>query len=398
MKKFFVIILSAALLLGSFSFAYAAAQDVSDSETHSRLTTTNNYLSSISSFLSGNLYTRLGDILNSLNVYSSGRTYSVAQRVDSILTWMSPILSAINNNGFGLNDKFFLWSSLGEYSTDGSSSSLDPYLKNIYQVLSNPTLTVPNFSWNISNARKYASRNFIGTGMQTDGSAQYYLLGPNGTYNNRAFFWGEGSPLGNIGATMQYIITNQADAYAYQNAGYANTQTAINWESLGNSNFTGISTADTTFKWLSAIQAPVARLAYVLANDDQINARENAADNEAAVVDNFIDSSGSGSASVSDIGSIASASDGFKNYISTNASALGIWNIFNSSNGNWFSQEIASSLDTSSGANRSIKYSAPLMTSGSAIKARNYNYDYETPALDKQVNEIMSLILGGDKK
>lgn len=311
---------------------------------------------------------------------------------------MSPILSAINNNGLDINDKILLWSSLGEYTTDGSSSSLDPYLKNIYQIVSNPTLTVPNFSWNISNARKYASRNFIGSGMQTDGSAQYYLLGPNGTYNNRVFFWGEGSPLGNIAATMQYIITNQADAYAYQNAGYANTQTAINWGSLGNSNFTGISTADTTFKWLSAIQAPVARLAYVLANDDQIAAREAAADNEAAVVDQFIDPSGAGSASTSDIGSISSASDGFKTNFSTDASASGIWSIFDSSNGYWFSQEIANSLDTYSGANRSVKYSVPLMSSGSAIKARNYNYDYETPALDKQVNEIMSLILGGDKK
>lgn len=398
MKNFFVIILSAVLLLGSFSYTFAAVQDVSDDGTHTRLTTTNNYLSSISSFLTGNLYTRLGNILNSLNVSSNGRTYSVAQRVDDILSWMSPILSAINNNGLDINDKILLWSSLGEYTTDGSSSSLDPYLKNIYQIVSNPALTVPNFSWNASNNRKYASRNFIGSSMDNNGSTTYYLLDSNGSLRNRNFSWDQGSPLGNIAATMQYIISNQADAYVYSNAGYANTQTAINWGSLGNSNFTGISTADTTFKWLSAIQAPVARLAYVLANDDQIEAREAAAANEAAVVDNFIDSSGSGSASASDISSIASASDGFKDNISTDASASGIWNIFNSSNGNWFSQEIASSLDTSSGSNRSVKYSAPLMTSGSAIKARNYNYDYETPALDKQVNEIMSLILGGDKK
>lgn len=377
MKKFFVIILSAALLLGSFSYTFAAVQDVSDDGTHTRLTTTNNYLSSISTFLTGNLYTRLGNILNSLNVSSSGRTYSIAQRVDDILTWMSPILNAINTSGWNATDKEVLLGMLGSTDNINGVTVRNPYLLQYFGLPWDDNLSY------ISNGyTTIINRNSSG-----DGGSSLYNLRLGGTFTQDLFSYFR-------------IYGNNVTGY-FSDALYGSKQiqSYTDWQDITQSStFTPLSTFDAVNQWLSVIQSPVSRLAFVLANDDQIAAREAAADNEAAVIDQFIDPSGAGSASTSDIGSISSASDGFKTNFSTDASASGIWSIFDSSNGNWFSQEIASSLDTSSGTNRSFKYSAPLMSSGSAIKARTYNYDYETPALDKQVNEIMSLILGGDKK
>lgn len=377
MKKFFVIILSVAFLLGSFSFTFAAVQEVSDDGTHTRLTNTNNYLSSISTFLTGNLYTRLGNILNSLNVSSSGRTYSIAQRVDDILTWMSPILNAINTSGWNATDKEVLFGMLGSTSSDNGITVRNPYLLQYFGLPWDDNLSY------ISNGyTTIYSRNSSG-----DGGSSLYNLRLGGTFTQDLFSY------------FRIYGNNVTGYFSDALYGSKNVQTFTNWEDINlTSSFSPLSSFDAINKWFSTIQTPVARLAYVIANDDQIAAREAAADNEAAVVDQFIDPSGAGSASTSDIGSISSASDGFKSNFSTDASASGIWSIFDSSNSNWFSQNIASSLDTSSGANRSVKYSAPIMTSGSAIKNRNYNYDYETPALDKQVNEIMSLILGGDKK
>lgn len=197
-----------------------------------------------------------------------------------------------------------------------------------------------------------------------------------GNYSALTYAWNGGSPLGNIALLEQRINDNIVQSYLYRWSadltGFNSNQTALNWGNLSNSTFTPLSATDGIYKWLSSIQAPVARLSYVLANEQEIGARDAAAMNQETVVDNFIDSSGNGSASTNDFTSISSASDGFKTNFNSGASAGGIWDVFNSDHGNWFSQSIADSLDTSGSNNRNLK-------SGSS---------FETPLLDQQIGDI----------
>ena len=155
--------------------------------------------------------------------------------------------------------------------------------------------------------------------------------------------------------------------------GFDSTQTATNWGSLGASTFTPASQTEGIYSWLSAIQTPVARLAYVLANSQEIAARDAAAADQQAVVNNFIDNQGQASAGVSDYTAIAGLSSGFKTNVSTDASPSGIWDVFNSSHGTWFSQETKNQLDTT-------------------VQTREI---FDTPYLDQQIEDIYNII-GGD--
>lgn len=151
--------------------------------------------------------------------------------------------------------------------------------------------------------------------------------------------------------------------------GYNSQQTAKNWLTLQSSNFTPTSQTNGIYTWLANIQEPIARLSYVHASDEEIAAREKAAANQDAVVDNFIDSSGSGAAPASSFGDVASMSAGYTTNMSTDASASGIWNIFSSNNFGWFSQETANQLDTT-------------------VSTRKGSSDFETPLLDQQIADI----------
>lgn len=391
MRKFFVFILSAALLLGSFSYSFAAATDWSTTD-QSNLQNASSRLTNINSLLNsgGALYTLINNINNALR-YTNGSTNVTIGRM----------LNDIANDTLNIANTLALTSNnpLMAQTVGGLASLGQMFHDNFYipnSGGSSETVVLPSLYNYLINT--YGFENQGGTY-----GTPVHMVQPLGGQVAPVVNFSRSNWITNLFSYIVYFNRNIVDTYRYtyqyMATDHNSMQSALDWTDINNNiSFTPTSISNGLYSWLSYIQSPVSRLAYIFANDDQIAAREAAADNEAAVVDQFIDPSGAGSASTSDIGSISSASDGFKTNFSTDASASGIWSIFDSSNGNWFSQEIASSLDTSSGANRSVKYSAPLMISGPAIKARNYNYDYETPALDKQVNEIMSLILGGDKK
>ena len=100
----------------------------------------------------------------------------------------------------------------------------------------------------------------------------------------------------------------------------------------------------------------LSRLAYVLASDDEIAARQAAAANQDAAIDNFISSSGSGSASTTDLGDMASGSSAIKNALSSNADiddALGIFD-GDTSIWDWFTTETKNSFDNVSVARSSM--------------------------------------------
>lgn len=218
-------------------------------------------------------------------------------------------------------------------------------------------------------------------------TSSYYTtnsVGANGAINNYGTYWNSGTALGNIALLLKYTNDNLVKSYSYRWAAELTDYTGQMgiWDSQGDTltqeSWSPTSAINGLYKYLAYTQRDVARLTYVLASDEEIQAREEARANQTEVFDNFIDPSGSGAASTSDFSNVSDLSSGFKNNISTDASVSGIWNIFNSNNFGWFSQETADQLDTSNSSTRTLK------SSGS----------YPTPLLDQQTEDILKYIGG----
>lgn len=363
MKKGISFLICCVLIFSSFSFSFAVDWSTTDQSNLSNIASRLVYNGFGAARLLYDIDSTLSTISSTLNTISSRLVYgnySISYWVNSISTWMQPIygrLSDIITQGLNLDSIAGL---LGSTDTSGSTVIRTPYLafegKGIAQIVDE-----------INDA--YFSRTY----------GIYRLTFSNGTFSRS---YDSKSNLGDVwGAFINDMSIYQTNLGNRLLGNASTQQNAVNWGNLGNSSFTPISSTDGIYKWLSAIQAPVARLSYVLASDERIEAQQAAAANEQAVVDNFIDSSGNGSASANDFSSISSASNGFKTNFNSGASAGGIWDVFNSDHGNWFSQSIADSLDTSGSYNRNLK-------SGSS---------FETPLLDQQIEDIYKA-LGGDNK
>lgn len=346
MKKGISILICCVLIFSSFSFSFAVDWSTTDqanlSNAASRLLTISN---------------TLNNIYSALNVQG----HTIAYWVEAINTWMSPIYIRLQDIILATTDPTLnaISGLLGYPTTDNSTgvTSYTSYLREIY---------------NLDNVN----------GVPTT----FTIYTPTSNGNLSAYNWSGGNNWRDSIVTSNVLLNDSlvrfySNQYEYLASGFNSSQNLVNWLDLSNSSFTPTSSTDGIYKWLSNIQAPVARLAYVLASDERIEAQQAATANEQTVVDNFIDSSGNGSASTSDFSSLSSASDSFKTNFNSGASAGGIWDVFNSDHGNWFSQSIADSLDTSRSSNRNIK-------SGSS---------FETPLLDQQIEDIYKA-LGGDKK
>lgn len=362
MKKFISVMLCVCICLSSTVFCFADFTSTDSTTlsniyknmpTASQITTLNSTLSTISS-----------RVLNIYNALFNGN-HSVAYWVSAIDSFMSPILTAIQNTPTELESIKRL---LGYVSYEGDTEVIDPYLayqtKGVAQWISD-IYTVDN----VTGAEAFNNR--VNTLFTNDTGKHTVSVNFNRNWRNSIY------------QMLQYLNDNLVNSYYYnyqhRDSGYNSAQSFKTWDTLTSSSFTPTSAINGIYTWFSKVQEPVARLSYVLASDERIDAQEKAADNEQAVVDNFIDSSGSGSASPSNIGSVSDLSSGFKNNISTDASVSDIWNIFNADNFGWFSQETADQLDNSGSSTRTLR------NSGS----------YPTPLLDQQIEDILKYI-GGD--
>lgn len=115
----------------------------------------------------------------------------------------------------------------------------------------------------------------------------------------------------------------------------------------------------------SNLSSHLARLAFVLASDEEIAARQAAAANTDQVVDDFINTSGSASASTSDFADVASAGSAMKDALSSNVSPSNAFTSLSSSSNawDWFSQSTADSLDSSTRSNSRRGSSTPYLDS-----------------------------------
>lgn len=103
----------------------------------------------------------------------------------------------------------------------------------------------------------------------------------------------------------------------------------------------------------------LSRLAFVLASDDEISARQAASDNQDAFVNDFLDSNGSGSASASDIGDMSGISSGVQDILSTGVSPTSAFSSMSSDSSawDWFKNDTKNALDTTSSNRRNIRSS-----------------------------------------
>lgn len=344
MKKLLCFLLCSVLIFSSISFCFAQDWSSTDSQNLSNaasrlqtiittLQTTNSTLNIISN--------RVLDIKNAL----FDDNHSVAYWVAYIHSWMSPIYNSLTSTPLDLN---IIKGLLGYPTTvEGQGTTWNSYLHEIF----NGTVNAPSYTFSMNNN----AGGYIDTFNLSSSTNPIKDL-PNYAY---WLLW-----------TQMTINNKMVDFGSYLTTSYGATQNAVNWGNLGTSSFTPVSTTDGLYKWLSAIQAPVARLSYVLASDERIEAQEAAAANEEAVVNNFIDSTGDGAASPSDIGSVSGLSSGYKQNFGSDASPTGIFDIFNSDHATWFSQETKNQLDTTT---------PTRLTKGSQS---------ETPLLDKQIEDI----------
>lgn len=336
MKKLLCFLLCLTLIFSSISLCFAQDWSATDSQNLSNaasrlqtiittLNTTNSTLNIISN--------RILDINNAL----FDDNHSVAYWTNAILTWMSPIYYSLTSVP---SDLSVIQGLLGYPTTDSSGTTWNSYIR----------LITP------------------------DGLGVKYLSTPVWTGSG----WTIGSTPTDWYTGMQFGLNKVIEMHAYTDnylwpnlfTGNTSLQYYTNPITLQTANFTPTSTTNGIYTWLSKIQEPVARLSYVLASPERIEAQEAAAANEESVVDNFIDSSGDGAASPSDIGSVSDLSSGYKQNFGTDASPSGIFDIFNADHASWFSQETKNQLDTTT---------PTRLTKGSQS---------ETPLLDKQIEDI----------
>lgn len=343
-----------------------------------RMQTVNQYLSSISSALAdgnGNgIASILSDILAEFTSTTSGgavlhffsridtnvmNTKNLVSDIKTILNTLSPTVTSIDTNTGNI---YTLENSTlpGIYAYSGSIDSTlttyQPYLLSLYSL-----------------------DNVAGMSVLSGGSAiTVRQLYNDGTLNDNTVNLSNKNWRDNVAYLMWNVNNNLTRGVSMTVANYSDTQTRTSWITNQQQTYTPTSFAKGIYYWLSSIQTPLARIAYVHASDQEIAAREKAASNQAAIVTNFVDSNGNGSVPSSSFGSIAGISSGIKDNVSTDVAPSRLFDVFNSSHGTWFSQEIADSLDTTSSNTRKSK-------------------SYDTPLLDERINEIYNSI-GGDKK
>lgn len=112
------------------------------------------------------------------------------------------------------------------------------------------------------------------------------------------------------------------------------------------------------YNWSTAILSSLnytndnlSRLAYVLADDHDIQIKKDSQDNATAVTDNFISPDGANSIKPADIGSVSNLGTSVKDTFATGVSPTGAFDVINSSDPwEWFTQATADSLVTGGGA------------------------------------------------
>lgn len=372
MKKVISLITALCLVLGSFSFVFADFT-----------TTDSNNLTSIRNTLVNTTGGTIYYMISQINAAMRFSNKTIANWLSDIENHLASALYQLDGNS-SRSVAWWVKEAVLDLDTLTSTSSgsllyiineMNSRLTNIYDKVDAARQSLLIMQEEVQDNLPlinslYTLDNKNGTAVVggSTGVITYNWPSANGGYSTLNVNYSGRNWRDTLVSVMLYLHNNMVNEYVYTYRymanGYNTEQTAVNWGNLGTSTFTPISFADGTFKWLSAIQAPLSRLSYVHASDEEIEARQYAAANQDAVVDNFVNPQGAGSVSTSDIGSLSSAADSYKTNASTGASATGVWSVFDQSNYNWFSQTTANNLDTSVNTRKAVtEYDTPLLNS-----------------------------------
>lgn len=421
MKKIISITIALCIIIGSFSnvFAVATQWDSSDSthltEIRNSLVSTSgavissirniydllnsntsnyslyaiaSYLYDIREAVTGTSSSGIAGILNSIlaEFTSTNTGGAVTHFFANINTNLGTVLTRL---GTIINTSFpNIVSGLSTLHSDNNSiisntNDIKTNTNNIYSLENNTLPGIYAYSGSIDGTTLaiYNLDQLNGMEAFSSGTNVRVLgLASNGSENENFYNFSSNNWRSNLGRFAQYINNNLVRGFGFLTGGFNQSQTFTNWNgsALNTSSFTPSSTTNGLYSWLSKLQTPLARLAFVHASDEEIIARQKAAANQAAVVNDFIDPLGSGSVVPSDFGSLASASGSFENNFTTGQSSSGIWNVFDNSNFVYLSQSAADQLDTTGSNTRLLKSSD--------------EDNYLTPALDNYFKELDRLM------
>lgn len=382
MKRIISLIISLCLILGSFSFAFAEAWTTTDvSYLRQDVAAVKNELLALGRAFYGSLGTMYNSVSEMMSWLSPQGNFGTGGTISGLTLY--EILDYI---AWNIDTD---WNS--EFAQLNTLPSVASYLNNINDVLINKFYGVSaNTGFSNSDAMKFAHRLFLHKSTNDNNlwSGMYGIdyVQSNGVAGIDNIFWQYGSPLGNIALLLQYLNQSVSRSYQYRWAAdlthYNDNLTT--WDSQGNTltqvAFTPESAIQGLYRYLAFTQRDVARLAYAYASDEELEAREQAKANQEQIFDDFIDPSGDGSVSTTDLGDMAGISSGIKDNLETGVSAGGIFDVFTGNHSDeWFSQATYNEL-MGIRSNRDIKSSRS---------------DYSTPLLDQQMNDLLSLF-GGD--
>lgn len=384
MKRSISILLCLALIFSSFTFASAVDWSTTDQNNLQSIKNAVNSggglynmianINSALSFSNISLANITQNIYNSLNYRGYTTAYWLATLNDNLVTLMGWIDPNSSQSMTGILNQIL--NALVYTDAGGLVQSWLVAIEGYNFQTAERLLTLTRGLTNISGSTSADARanNHYALLDSWNGSYTIRKLNTDGTSGNQSFNWYQGSPIGNLALLLRFMNDSTVVGFNYVLEGFDDTQTFTDWTDLSSDTFSPETMTQGLYGWLSNIQTPVARLSYVLASDERIEAQELAAANEQAVVDNFIDSTGDGSVPTSSFSDVSGLSSGVTSNLSTDASPAQIWDIFNSDHGSWFSQETANQLDTTT---------------------RTRGSEFETPLLDQQMEEIYKSLGGG---
>lgn len=391
MKRMFCLILILSLVLGSFSFSFAANNGVTFFYDGYNLNTSVSAFDAIANIVSAIVNLRqdfdtfvslTGDGNNPTNFGRFQDLYSDIHTIAAEFQYgsgLNPDNNSMVSIIYAMANRLVEGVNLLEYD-------LDPAVQNINSVL------IPN-----TNSILTFTRTDIKDGLTR--RPNYFINGTNGYYYPTPYldpdeddwgynivydeyYWGSGSSkLDFIAYMIQRQLRNDV---TFNQMTFADVDSTLStWDSqqdvLTQNTFVPTSLGNGLYKYLAYLQRDVARLTYVMASQEELDMREATLDEQQAVVDGFT-GDGAGAISDTNISDMADFSSGAQSNFDTGADPSGIWNVFSAEEGQeWFTQATANELDTSTASTRSLLRSTP-------------DQGYDTPLLDAYYEEIFSFL------
>lgn len=335
----------------------------------SKFDTANNHLNYIETY-TGDAYSILGQIRTLINTIS-GYMPTITGYIDGIEGYIDTVeskLTSINNtlsNGISVDLGTFIPYFMPDDTFDFTDTSWTSYTTrsvvstgfvNTVKSSSSAVVIIRDFLDSIMSNTQWIWRDGLSYVKGTDyDSADYqsiYYIDSDGTHLTlKRSLWAD-VRLINRYLTLLIRRTVGNDGQTYYIYDYNN-------QKLANTSYFSLTTY---FKLLGqTMSQSIGRLAFVLANDQDIAIRDNTSSQASTLNSTFFSSSGSGKVNNSNFQDLGFASSSIKTGFASSANARDAFNGFSTSGSDgrwdWFSQNILDSLDTTTNYSKSTKSS-----------------------------------------